>query len=119
MKTRATLALAVASMLTMTTAQACPNDRLLGADKAQHFATSAALAALGTAATRSEVLGFSLSLGLGVLKEVYDSRHPERHCASIKDIAADAAGAYVGAKGAGWVLFPQRGGFVFLLKKEF
>lgn len=100
-------------------ALACPDDRWIGADKAQHFVGSAALAAAGTALTRSETAGFALSVGLGIAKEAYDAQHSDRHCASLRDLAADVAGAYAGAYAAGWALVPRRGGFTFYLRTRF
>lgn len=38
--------------------------------------------------------GFTISIG--ALKEYYDSRHPDNHCASWKDFIADIAGAAAG-----------------------
>ena len=112
-----TRAPAILLALLPTLAHACPDDRWLGHDKAQHFVGSAALAAGVTAVTRSELTGFAVSVSLGLAKEAFDSRHPGRHCASLRDLAADVAGAYVGAKGSGWVILPQRGGFTFLFVK--
>lgn len=39
---------------------------------------------------------FLTSVGIGVAKEVYDYKHPDKQTASYKDLVADIAGAYVG-----------------------
>jgi uncharacterized protein YfiM (DUF2279 family) len=117
MKTQSLIAAVIGILITSCSARACPDDRWLAQDKGKHFATSAVLAAGVTAVTRSELTGFAVSFGLGLAKEAYDSRHPGRHCASVRDLAADALGAYVGAKGAGWIVLPQKGGFSFMFVK--
>jgi uncharacterized protein YfiM (DUF2279 family) len=40
---------------------------------------------------------------IGGAKEWYDSRHPDKHSADWRDIAADAAGAF-GAEGVVWIV---------------
>ena len=44
----------------------------------------------------SIVISISVPLGLGVMKEWYDWKHPKRHQASIKDLVAGAVGAALG-----------------------
>jgi VanZ family protein len=38
-----------------------------------------------------------LATAPGVLKEVYDAQHPDRHTASVGDLTADLVGAFAGA----------------------
>ena len=76
-----------------------PADGWLGADKVQHFFSSAFVQTLSYGVLRGAgvqhgvaLAGASVTtLGVGVGKEVYDSRH--RGDVSRKDLAWDAAGA--------------------------
>ncbi len=85
-------------------------DRWLGRDKAQHFAVSfLAAGAAGYAARhhwnrgRQQGMrwGFGAALSGGILKEICDLRHP-RAQASLRDLAADLAGAAGGALLLSW-----------------
>lgn len=70
-------------------------------DKQQHIAVSALIAA--PAAVYLEDTGHPILYGIavamvpGILKEVYDSRHPKSHTASGADLVADLVGATSGA----------------------
>jgi len=70
-------------------------------DKQQHLVVSALLGVVATTAledTRHPVLyGAAVASIPGVLKEVYDARHPGAHTASAADLAADVIGAVTGA----------------------
>ncbi|MEN9885579.1 MAG: putative periplasmic lipoprotein [Pseudomonadota bacterium] len=78
-------------------------DSFTGPDKAKHLAGSAAIAAAVTLATESERAGFWASVAIGAAKEIADSRSP-RHTASLKDLAADVAGAYIGSKAGAYIV---------------
>lgn len=79
------------------------NDAWTGQDKAQHFIASAMLAAAGNeyalhqnlSHDRSAAYGFMFSVGLGVGKELWDSR-PSGSGWSWKDFAWDIVGATTG-----------------------
>lgn len=111
MKRILALALALASSASMA-------DDWTGQDKMQHMAGSALIAASVTAITRDEVAGFQAALAVGIAKEMLDSRRAG-HTASVKDLAADVIGAYIGSKVAGVALIPQRGGFTLTLHRRF
>jgi uncharacterized protein YfiM (DUF2279 family) len=80
-------------------------DKWLGNDKITHAAVCFTIAGftVGTARTMlhntkdgSVTLGVSVPLGIGLLKEWYDSKHPKTHRASFKDLTADLIGAAIG-----------------------
>ena len=79
------------------------NDNWTGKDKAQHFMSSAILAAAGTSYgerqgwndAKSRSFGLLFSIGLGAGKELYDSREAGTGW-SWKDFAWDIAGAAAG-----------------------
>lgn len=75
-------------------------DRWLAEDKAGHFASSAFVTAAGfywlhqerdADRSKSLLLSAGVALGVGIVKEMYDRRHPP-HVASWKDLVADLAG---------------------------
>lgn len=77
------------------------HDEWLAEDKAFHLASSAFLTAGGFYFFHQEQdvernknlrAAAGVALVLGIAKEVYDKRHPDKHVASWKDLAADAAG---------------------------
>ncbi len=78
-------------------------DQWAGQDKAQHFISSAMLAAAGTEVAshqgisndRSALIGLMVSISLGAAKEGWDSR-PGGSGWSWKDFAWDVAGASTG-----------------------
>ncbi len=77
-----------------------PADRWTGRDKLWHVVASAtvqgaAYAAFRTGRTRypdAIVKASLVTATVGVGKELYDRRHPARHDASWRDLAADAVG---------------------------
>lgn len=79
------------------------NDSWTGKDKAEHFVSSAVLAAAGSAYgkhqgwndARSRSFGLLFSIGLGAGKEFYDSREAGTGW-SWKDFAWDVTGAAAG-----------------------
>lgn len=78
-------------------------DSWTGRDKAEHFASSVALAYAGSAVAahqnaspaRSRNIGFAFAISLGALKETFDSRAAGSGW-SWKDFAWDVAGASTG-----------------------
>lgn len=72
-----------------------------GLDKRQHFVGSAVLSY-----SLSEVMSpnnaFLTTVGIGLAKEIYDYKHPDKHTASYKDFVWDVAGAYVGLYAKGY-----------------
>lgn len=70
-------------------------DSWFGKDKAQHFVGSAVLA-YSLTEVMSPSNAFLTSVGIGLAKEIYDYKHPDKHTASYKDLVADIAGAYMG-----------------------
>lgn len=70
-------------------------------DKPKHVAVSAAMAAAGVAVGLTERQAFAASLAVGFAKEVHDATRRGGTGFSTKDLAADALGAYLGAKFAG------------------
>ena len=87
------------------------NDRWTGVDKGMHFVAGGAIAMGVTAQTGSETKGFLAGAGVGILKEIADSRG-SGHC-SLQDAVVTALGAYVGAK-AGRFVFERRDGTTFV-----
>ena len=72
-----------------------------GLDKRQHFAGSAVLS-YGLSEVMSPEKAFLTTVGIGLAKEVYDYKHPDKHTASYKDLVWDVAGAYVGIYAKGY-----------------
>ena len=72
------------------------SDLLFGEDKKLHFLGSAILAA-GIKEITTDNMAFTGALSIGILKEYYDYKHPNKHTASYKDLLWDIGGAYVGA----------------------
>ncbi len=82
-----------------------PADPWLGVDKGLHFVGSLmATVAVSKSmqrfaaypASRSVAYGFGVSMSLGTVKEIWDSRRPG-HFFSIRDLTADLAGSMLGA----------------------
>jgi putative lipoprotein len=76
-------------------------DSWYGLDKRQHFVGSAILS-YSFSEVMSPESAFLTSVGIGLAKEVYDYKHPEKHTASYKDFVWDVAGAYVGVYAKGY-----------------
>jgi len=87
------------------TAQA---DSWTGKDKAQHFEGGAITGAVGTLVFKDANKGFALGTAVGLLKEVYDVAHRDKHTPSAKDFAVTVFGAYLGSRVAGLVVTPNR-----------
>lgn len=77
-----------------------------GEDKALHFAGSATLATVVTVVSASPQVGFWSAVAVGVTKELIDRRRPGGD-ASLRDLAADVAGAYLGSQAGRWMLYRQ------------
>ncbi|MCK5786178.1 MAG: hypothetical protein KAH54_06435 [Candidatus Sabulitectum sp.] len=67
---------------------------LVAEDKWNHFAFSASITSVATAATCEPVESVAVTLGLGLLKEIYDSWRGSGF--QLTDLAADLAGAATG-----------------------
>lgn len=89
-------------------------------DKAKHVAVSAAIGAAVKVANPGmsdlEATGWALLPGLA--KEAYDARRGGSGF-SFEDLAADAVGAYLGVRGAGWVLELRRDEARLVYRAEF
>jgi uncharacterized protein YfiM (DUF2279 family) len=82
-------------------------DSWRGVDKREHFAGGFAIGAFGYLMAdeihpewpewKKIVTGVAASAVIGAAKELYDSRHPESHDASLKDFAATTAGGALGS----------------------
>lgn len=73
-------------------------DRWSGKDKQMHFAISAfAGVAAAQLAPHNEWAAFGVAMIPGIIKEIGDSQ-TQGNFFSVKDLAADALGAYVGVK---------------------
>ena len=84
-------------------------DKWIAPDKFKHLAAGTAIAGAGTFILDDARAGFALGCGVGILKEVYDKRHPDIHTASWKDAAVTCLGAGIGATGMRWMLTRQAG----------
>jgi uncharacterized protein YfiM (DUF2279 family) len=82
-----------------------PDDLFLGEDKAKHFLVSACMTGMLSYALyrnphsgvdRPLLAGCSITLGMGVLKEIRDSRQKSNHFC-FKDLFWDMAGISIGA----------------------
>ncbi len=109
MRTLATLIPAFALLATLSSsAAACGphNDDWTGSDKAAHFGVSLALGVGASRLADDTWTAFGLALVPGVAKELYDGT---RDCNrfSWKDMAWNAAGAYVGVRTGNWLLGPS------------
>ena len=89
------------------------DDPWIADDKAQHFVWGSMIAAGVAQQRRDEVAGFYAGAAVGVAKELYDYSNRKRGgVASWRDLAVTVAGAYVGARTAGFMLTAN--GFVFV-----
>lgn len=111
--------LIITAALTAFATVAGATDSWTGKDKAAHAGGSSALSAGVTAVAGNEFVGIAAALLVGAAKEGYDSKHPDKHTASWKDFAADAAGALIGAKLGGVVIAPDRRGIVVGFQRVF
>lgn len=84
----------------------------------EHFGGSALMAGVATDLTHSELEGFAISFGIGAAKEVADNYTPGASC-TLKSLAMDAAGAYVGAKVGGLFINRAAHGFSVGLSRSF
>ncbi len=84
----------------------------------EHFGGSALIAGVATKLAGSEQDGAWIAFGIGASKEVIDHFTPGAAC-TLKSLAMDAAGAYIGAKVAGLVIEPRPHGFSLVLTRRF
>lgn len=73
-------------------------DKWLGADKIKHATLSAVMSASARQFVSTDTDAIILTMVPGVIKEVMDYQDRSKHTASVKDLAADLAGAYIGLK---------------------
>ena len=74
-----------------------------GADKAQHFALSAAFGTLSAMHFENKWTAFGVAMIPGLLKEIHDGSQAGNRF-SGKDLAADALGAAVGVQFGHWIV---------------
>ncbi len=86
-------------------------DEWTGQDKTLHFLGGAAVGAAVTIATKRQDYGLAAGIGVGLVKELYDAQHRDKHTPSIKDFVATAAGAALGAYVGGLVVGPRFVGY--------
>ena len=92
---------------------ACQDNFSFSKDKQMHFLGSMAMAGTFTLVSDRPFASAVISSGIGVLKEVVDSRSVG-HCASYHDAAYDVAGSFIGAYTAmyikGLIIAPKKNG---------
>lgn len=85
-------------------------DEWVGQDKTLHFVVGMGVGVIGNAVD-SPKTGCISGAVVGILKEVYDSYHPESHTVSFKDATVTMIGACSSAKlsgvyfGPGWIRY--------------
>jgi len=89
-------AVSVAAVAAIVATEPAKADEWTGADKGLHVMGSAGIGTVAGLVIKDKWAAFAVSMVPGVLKEVYDAKHPDKHTASFKDLAADAVGAAVG-----------------------
>ncbi len=100
------------SLLTVHESRACTaRDSWAGHDKTMHLAAGAAIGAGVTLYSRDPLIGTLAGTGVGLLKELRDSRG-HGHC-SLQDAVVTALGAAAGAYGTRWAL-SRSGGTTWL-----
>lgn len=89
-------------------AQACGahHDDWTGSDKAAHFGVSLALGVGASRLSDDTLTAVGLALVPGLAKELYDSQQ-DCNRFSWKDMAWNAAGAYIGVRAGNWILGPS------------
>lgn len=104
------LILAAFAFAALFTGQVQAQDSWTGPDKAKHAAVSAALGAGASLIVDNDAQAVALALVPGLAKELHDAR-PGGTGFSVKDMAANAVGAYVGVKLGGLIIRPRFVGF--------
>jgi putative lipoprotein len=89
---RALLLATLIALLLVLSEKAMAGDR----DKLLHFAGTAAISAVTYAITDDAKIAFAVGFGVGLAKELYDSRKGGTGF-DKRDLAADALGAFVGS----------------------
>ena len=93
-------------MLGIGNVSACTtNDAWTGQDKTKHFIVGAAIASSGTLVFKNPNYGFIAGVGIGLAKEIYDTRG--HGTCSFQDFAVTALGAAAGAYGTAWIITPR------------
>lgn len=110
-----TLKLMIAALVLVALPATAQNDPWLAKDKALHLGAGWAVAeatmlATGTDRDRAALAGCAV----GLAKEAYDKSRPDKHVASVKDLLATCAGAWLGPRFRGflgdWLVLPKPGG---------
>lgn len=118
-----TLKLMIAALVLVALPATAQNDPWLAKDKALHFGAGWAVAeatmlATGTDRDRAALAGCAV----GLAKEVYDKSRPDKHVASVKDLLATCAGAWIGPRFRGflgeWLIRPKADGVDVSLSVE-
>ena len=104
---------ALAALLALAAA-AAQADQWTGQDKTQHALGGFAIGSLTTALTKSKTAGCLTGAGVGLVKELADSRS-DKHTASGKDFAVTALASCLGAQFSGLFIGPNR----ITYRKEF
>lgn len=89
-------------------------DDWTGKDKAGHAQAGALIGGIAAAASQSPTVGCLMAAGAGLAKEIYDTQHPDKHTASVKDFTVTTVAGCLTAKVSGLVFGP---GFIWF-KKE-
>lgn len=79
-------------------------DAWTGPDKTLHFVAGFGVASAVTLATDDPTRGFTAGVVVGVVKELYDTQHRDKHTPSLKDLLVTIAGSGAGALTTGWVI---------------
>jgi putative lipoprotein len=83
------------------------SDPWFAKDKYQHFGASAVLGLASSAVIEDKKTAFAVAMVPGILKEVYDAHHRDKHTPSWRDLAWDAAGAWVGVHVGNLMIGPR------------
>lgn len=89
-------------------AKCTSKDAWTGPDKNKHLVAGVAMGSAGTLVFKDAHKGFLLGVGVGLAKEVYDSRG--NGTCSVQDFAVTALGAAAGAYGTAWLVLPKNNG---------
>ena len=74
-------------------------DSWKGKDKDQHMIAGAAIGSLVTTVTDSPIKGCVAASSVGLIKEIYDYQHKQKHTPSFKDFAVTAVAGCLVSQG--------------------
>lgn len=110
--------LAIAALVSANALASCIGGPVFSANKALHFAGTAAISGGVTAWTGSATAGFWTGIAAGALREVYKEHHGGR--CEYSSMAYDLAGAAAGSLAVQhWFLMPKRGGAEIVYTRTF